>query len=237
MSYCDNKQILTSAANQVKLASVTKSLMFEAPVEQRINTQHKSVIFTVSKCGETVTIGSREFHAKGKCLNMNSSLNIWCCCCPPAVLRECNFDQTVESSKTPTLQSRWHKLLWSLGDCIWVGSPVARGHAAELKIKAHPAVKCAECSHQPCLPASFCLCLLSNGSFLCVCHSCEEAQEELLEFQEGSRELEAELEAQLGQAEHRTKDLQSENNRLKNEVETLKVTAGGKERVSAAHRR
>ncbi|XP_038139434.1 nuclear distribution protein nudE-like 1-A isoform X1 [Cyprinodon tularosa] len=51
---------------------------------------------------------------------------------------------------------------------------------------------------------------------------CEEAQEELLEFQEGSRELEAELEAQLGQAEHRIKDLQSENQRLKNEVETLK---------------
>lgn len=56
-------------------------------------------------------------------------------------------------------------------------------------------------------------------------HSCEEAQEELLEFQEGSRELEAELEAQLGQAEHRIKDLHSENQRLKNEVETLKVTA------------
>ncbi|XP_028989079.1 nuclear distribution protein nudE-like 1-A isoform X2 [Betta splendens] len=52
--------------------------------------------------------------------------------------------------------------------------------------------------------------------------SCQEAQEELLEFQEGSRELEAELEVQLGQAEHRMKDLQSENQRLKNEVETLK---------------
>lgn len=51
---------------------------------------------------------------------------------------------------------------------------------------------------------------------------CEEAQEELLEFQEGSRELEAELEAQLGQAEHRIKDLHSENQRLKNEVEMLK---------------
>ncbi|KAM6897196.1 nuclear distribution protein nudE-like 1-A isoform 1-T1 [Xenentodon cancila] len=51
---------------------------------------------------------------------------------------------------------------------------------------------------------------------------CEEAQEELLEFQEGSRELEAELEAQLGQAEHRIKDLQSENHRLKNEAEILK---------------
>ncbi|KAF7203576.1 nuclear distribution protein nudE-like 1-A isoform X1 [Nothobranchius furzeri] len=51
---------------------------------------------------------------------------------------------------------------------------------------------------------------------------CEEAQEELLEFQEGSRELEAELETQLGQAENRIKDLQSENHRLKHEVETLK---------------
>nr|CBN81724.1 Nuclear distribution protein nudE-like 1-B [Dicentrarchus labrax] len=53
-------------------------------------------------------------------------------------------------------------------------------------------------------------------------NSCQEAQEELLEFQEGSRELEAELEAQLGQAEHRMKDLQSENQRVKNEVEALK---------------
>ncbi|XP_037319483.2 nuclear distribution protein nudE-like 1-A isoform X1 [Pungitius pungitius] len=52
--------------------------------------------------------------------------------------------------------------------------------------------------------------------------SCQEAREELLEFQEGSRELEAELEAQLGQAERRMKDLQSENGRLQNEVEALK---------------
>ncbi|XP_077406870.1 nuclear distribution protein nudE-like 1-A [Vanacampus margaritifer] len=50
----------------------------------------------------------------------------------------------------------------------------------------------------------------------------QEAHEELLEFQEGSRELEAELEAQLGQAEHRLKDLQSDNLRLKNDVEMLK---------------
>ncbi|KAG7280674.1 hypothetical protein CRUP_023293 [Coryphaenoides rupestris] len=48
------------------------------------------------------------------------------------------------------------------------------------------------------------------------------AQEELLEFQEGSRELEAELEAQLGQAEHRLRDLHSENQRLKNDLESLK---------------
>ncbi|CAB1350200.1 unnamed protein product [Coregonus sp. 'balchen'] len=49
-----------------------------------------------------------------------------------------------------------------------------------------------------------------------------EAQEELLEFQEGSRELEAELEAQLGQAEHRLRDLHTENQRLKSELDNLK---------------
>ncbi|KAF5901830.1 nuclear distribution protein nudE-like 1-B, partial [Clarias magur] len=49
-----------------------------------------------------------------------------------------------------------------------------------------------------------------------------DAQEELQEFQEGSRELEAELEAQLGQAEHRIRDLQAENQRLKSEVDNLK---------------
>ncbi|XP_012674549.1 nuclear distribution protein nudE-like 1-A isoform X3 [Clupea harengus] len=53
-------------------------------------------------------------------------------------------------------------------------------------------------------------------------NSYQEAQEELLEFQEGSRELEAELEAQLGQAESRMRDLQGENERLQNEVESLK---------------
>ncbi|XP_003964744.1 nuclear distribution protein nudE-like 1-B [Takifugu rubripes] len=52
--------------------------------------------------------------------------------------------------------------------------------------------------------------------------SCQDAQEELQEFQEGSRELEAELEAQLCQAEHRLRDLQSENERLKNEICNLK---------------
>uniref|UniRef100_A0A3Q2XV42 NudE neurodevelopment protein 1-like 1b n=1 Tax=Hippocampus comes TaxID=109280 RepID=A0A3Q2XV42_HIPCM len=52
--------------------------------------------------------------------------------------------------------------------------------------------------------------------------SCREAQEELQEFQEGSQELEAELEAQLGQAERRLRDLQSENERLKSEADNLK---------------
>ena len=61
----------------------------------------------------------------------------------------------------------------------------------------------------------------------CVPHSCYDAQEELQEFQEGSRELEAELEAQLSQAEYRLRDLQIENERLKNEVVNLKVTGSG----------
>uniref|UniRef100_A0A4W4GX53 NUDE domain-containing protein n=1 Tax=Electrophorus electricus TaxID=8005 RepID=A0A4W4GX53_ELEEL len=52
--------------------------------------------------------------------------------------------------------------------------------------------------------------------------SCKEAQEELLEFQEGSRELEAELETQLGQAEHCLRDLQADNQRLQRELDTLK---------------
>lgn len=58
--------------------------------------------------------------------------------------------------------------------------------------------------------------------------SCQDAQEELQEFQEGSRELEAELEAQLCQAEHRLRDLQSENERLKNEIGNLKVIRPGR---------
>lgn len=55
-------------------------------------------------------------------------------------------------------------------------------------------------------------------------YSFQEAREELAEFQEGSRELEAELEAQLVQAEQRNRDLQADNQRLKYEVETLKVS-------------
>ncbi|RXN09629.1 nuclear distribution nudE-like 1-A isoform X2 [Labeo rohita] len=52
--------------------------------------------------------------------------------------------------------------------------------------------------------------------------SYKEAQEELLEFQEGSRELETELETQLGQAEHRIRDLQADNERLQHELDSLK---------------
>lgn len=56
-----------------------------------------------------------------------------------------------------------------------------------------------------------------------VLFSYKEAQEELLEFQEGSRELETELETQLGQAEHRIRDLQADNERLQHEFDSLKV--------------
>lgn len=51
----------------------------------------------------------------------------------------------------------------------------------------------------------------------------ENTQEELREFQEGSREYEAELETQLQQIETRNRDLLSENNRLRMELETIKV--------------
>jgi len=50
----------------------------------------------------------------------------------------------------------------------------------------------------------------------------EAAKEELDEFQEGSRELEAELETQLEQAEIKTKDLKALTNRLQLENEQLR---------------
>ena len=52
----------------------------------------------------------------------------------------------------------------------------------------------------------------------------EEAREELDEFQLSSRELEAELEAQLEQAEGKNKELLSANGRLTMEVEMLRVS-------------
>ena len=58
--------------------------------------------------------------------------------------------------------------------------------------------------------------------------SFQEARDELVEFQEGSRELEAELEAQLVQAEQRNRDLQADNQRLKYEVEALKEIVLGR---------
>ncbi|NXY88745.1 NDE1 protein, partial [Alcedo cyanopectus] len=50
----------------------------------------------------------------------------------------------------------------------------------------------------------------------------EKTQEELHEFQEGSREYEAELETQLQQTESKNRDLLSENNHLRMELESLK---------------
>ena len=52
--------------------------------------------------------------------------------------------------------------------------------------------------------------------------SFRKARDELVEFQEGSRELEAELEARLVQTEHRNRDLKVDNERLKYEMEALK---------------
>ncbi|XP_026539124.1 nuclear distribution protein nudE homolog 1 [Notechis scutatus] len=57
----------------------------------------------------------------------------------------------------------------------------------------------------------------------------QSAQEELREFQEGSREYEAELETQLQQLETRNRDLLLENARLQVEVETVK------EKVASQH--
>lgn len=53
--------------------------------------------------------------------------------------------------------------------------------------------------------------------------SLEETREELEEFQSGSRELEAELEAQLEQTENRCSEYQSQLNRLAIENDSLKV--------------
>ncbi len=57
---------------------------------------------------------------------------------------------------------------------------------------------------------------------MCVC-SLAEVRGEYDDFQESSRELEAELEAQLEQAEATTKDLRSHVQRLEEDNESLKV--------------
>ncbi|XP_038676011.1 nuclear distribution protein nudE homolog 1 isoform X1 [Scyliorhinus canicula] len=53
-------------------------------------------------------------------------------------------------------------------------------------------------------------------------HCAHNTREELIEFQEGSRELEAELETQLEHAENRNRDLLSDNNRLRMELDLFK---------------
>ncbi|MEQ2249965.1 NADH:ubiquinone oxidoreductase [Ilyodon furcidens] len=51
-----------------------------------------------------------------------------------------------------------------------------------------------------------------------------EAQEELQEFQQMSRDYEVELETELKQCEARNRELLSSNNRLRMELENYKVT-------------
>ncbi len=62
--------------------------------------------------------------------------------------------------------------------------------------------------------------LLANNY---VCVSLEEVRGEFDDYQESSRELEAELEAQLEQAESNNKDLLTRVGRLEDENETIKV--------------
>lgn len=52
----------------------------------------------------------------------------------------------------------------------------------------------------------------------------DESQAELQEFQQMSRDYEAELEAELKQCEGRNKELRLDNNRLHMELENIKVT-------------
>lgn len=53
--------------------------------------------------------------------------------------------------------------------------------------------------------------------------SAEEAQEELQEFQQMSRDYEVELETELKQYETRNRELLAANNRLRMELENYKV--------------
>ena len=53
----------------------------------------------------------------------------------------------------------------------------------------------------------------------------EETKEELEEYTISSRELEAELEAQLKQLEKRNKELETNSSRLQAEVDSLRVSS------------
>lgn len=55
-----------------------------------------------------------------------------------------------------------------------------------------------------------------------ICRAIE-IQHELDEYTENSAQLEKELEASLGQVEKQNRDLEHQNQRLKNEIETLRV--------------
>lgn len=59
--------------------------------------------------------------------------------------------------------------------------------------------------------------------YLVCVYSAQEAQEELQEFQQMSRDYESELESELKQCEARNRELLSANNRLRMELENYKV--------------
>lgn len=56
--------------------------------------------------------------------------------------------------------------------------------------------------------------------------SADEARDELQEFQQMSRDYEAELETELKQCEARNRELFATNNRLRTELESFKVWLG-----------
>lgn len=58
---------------------------------------------------------------------------------------------------------------------------------------------------------------------ICAVFRADESQAELEEFQQMSRDYEAELETELKQCESRNKDLLLDNNRLRIELENIKV--------------
>lgn len=62
-----------------------------------------------------------------------------------------------------------------------------------------------------------------GGVVHCSVTRAEEAQEELQEFQQMSRDYEAELETELKQCEGRNKELLQDNHRLRVELENIKV--------------
>ncbi|XP_066187963.1 nuclear distribution protein nudE-like 1 isoform X3 [Sylvia atricapilla] len=117
----------------------------------------------------------------------------------------------VESSSLGLFRERSSAPCWVTRRCLVTDDlrEAIHGHCGELVAfpRFHPELHCES-------PITW----RAREAFL----SFQEAREELAEFQEGSRELEAELEAQLVQAEQRNRDLQADNQRLKYEVETLK---------------
>lgn len=58
---------------------------------------------------------------------------------------------------------------------------------------------------------------------ICAVFRADESQAELEEFQQMSRDYEAELETELKQCESRNKELLLDNNRLRIELENIKV--------------